>query len=87
MDALFQVYAYGGSDWQATHLYALEGHQGDEWIRVELEIGPRDNDDTVVGVQFEARRGHGYAGDMALDDIAFHHGECDVTGQWSLLRK
>ena len=80
-----QVYAYGGSDWQLTHLYALDGHQGDEWIRVELEIGPRNNDGIFAGVQFEARRGNGYAGDLALDDIAFRHGECFVIGQWGVL--
>ncbi|KAK7473655.1 hypothetical protein BaRGS_00035133, partial [Batillaria attramentaria] len=57
-----------------TQMWTKSGNQGASWHRAEVELGSVTNGKLV----FEALRGNGYMGDIALDDIVVYQGNCPV---------
>nr|KAG5689549.1 hypothetical protein BaRGS_022052 [Batillaria attramentaria] len=55
-----------------TQMWTKSGNQGASWHRAEVELGSVTNGKLV----FEALRGNGYMGDIALDDIVVYQGNC-----------
>eukprot|EP00794_Sanderia_malayensis_P012677 gene12677-13978_t len=53
-------------------LWNMEGSQGNKWKKVELTI----KNNNPFQVVFEAVRGNGYRGDIAIDDVEIRLGSC-----------
>ena len=55
----------------------LEGEQGNQWLEEYIEIPPMSTGE-VFQVQFVAKRGIGFAGDIAIDDVSLKEGACSM---------
>ena len=53
----------------------LKGNQGAKWIRVVQDVSTQP-DNAGYKIVFEAQRGRGFLGDLAVDDISITEGIC-----------
>jgi hypothetical protein len=58
-----------------TVVWSKKGNQGNAWINGYVNIVAQ-KESTVI---FEGRRGAGFLGDIALDDITVTSGNCDTN--------
>jgi hypothetical protein len=70
-----------GDNANETVAWSRRGTQGNLWIagRVDFDVikfEPREQSTTLV---FEGRRGNGFLGDIALDDVSVTDGACAAT--------
>ncbi|XP_029622701.1 MAM domain-containing glycosylphosphatidylinositol anchor protein 1 [Salmo trutta] len=53
-------------------VWTLDGNQGPDWIQANINVNPSG----PFQVMFEAIRGSGYEGDIAIDDVSVTKGKC-----------
>ncbi|XP_031553545.1 uncharacterized protein LOC116290605 isoform X2 [Actinia tenebrosa] len=53
-----------------TRLFQLKGNQGNRWYRAELHLRQYVGRNSNFSIVFEAIRGSGFKGDIAIDDIS-----------------
>ena len=63
-----------------TSLYQLTGHYGNQWqfLMINVQHSAHEHDERAL--VFEAKRGDGYLGDMAIDDVVLYPDECEAIG-------
>ncbi|RDD40324.1 MAM and LDL-receptor class A domain-containing protein 2 [Trichoplax sp. H2] len=73
------LYMFNSRGQRIAQLYGITGNQGNFWRRVQVTLGRRNY---TYRLQFEAKRGAGFQGDIALDDITYS--QCTVPTTCSL---
>eukprot|EP00794_Sanderia_malayensis_P013852 gene13852-15300_t len=57
---------------KSKQIWTLSGDQGDQWKEANVTIKSSD----IYRITFEATRGDGFKGDIAIDDVIFWNGSC-----------
>ena len=59
-------------------LFSESGNHGNRWSQAHVQI---ISDSRPFSLLFDAHRGVGYKGDLAIDDVVLRNGSCNIPGK------
>ena len=66
---------------QWTPLYSIVGERGNLWQQLDITVIYKPRISSKRRLIFEAVRGDGYLGDIAIDDVALQGESCIIKGK------